>query len=115
MFICFPVWAEEEPRSDPVTKKLELPKLNFQIIHRTMATQAQSMGAVKDMQAHLWHAKAGTRANEYMQESPKTVNVKRMVGSVRTMLMNRAGFWRLTTKRLTTKSYQSFRTTCCKR
>jgi hypothetical protein len=29
---------------NPLAEKLELPKLNFQILRRTMATQAQSMG-----------------------------------------------------------------------
>jgi integrase len=62
-----------------------LPKLNFQVMRRTMATRAQAMGSVKDIQAHLRHAKADTTANEYMQELPESV--KRMVGSVYTMLM----------------------------
>jgi integrase len=63
---------------------MEIPKLNFQILRRTMATQAQSMGSVKDIQAHLRHAKADTTANEYMQELPESV--KRMVGEVYAML-----------------------------
>ncbi len=50
-----------------------------------MATRAQRMGSVKDIQAHLRHAKADTTANEYMQELPESV--KKMVGSVYTMLM----------------------------
>jgi hypothetical protein len=52
-----------------------------------MATQAQSMGSVKDIQAHLRHAKADTMANEYMQELPE--RVKQMVGTVYIMLMKR--------------------------
>jgi hypothetical protein len=39
----------------------------------------------KDIQAHLRHAKADTTANEYMQELPDSV--KKMIGSVYTMLM----------------------------
>jgi hypothetical protein len=39
----------------------------------------------KDIQAHLRHAKADTTANEYMQELPESV--KKIVGSVYTMLM----------------------------
>ena len=70
---------------NPLAEKLGLPKLNFQVMRRTMATQAQSMGSLKDIQAHLRHAKADTTANEYMQELPESV--KRMVGSVYTMLM----------------------------
>ena len=41
-------------------------------------------GSVKDIQAHLRHAKADTTANEYMQELPESV--KRMVGEVYAML-----------------------------
>ena len=70
---------------NPLAERLEIPKLNFQILRRTMATQAQSMGSVKDIQAHLRHAKADTTANEYMQELPESV--KRMVGEVYAMLM----------------------------
>jgi hypothetical protein len=69
---------------NPLAEKLDLPKLNFQVMRRTMATQAQSMGSVKDIQAHLRHAKADTTANEYMQELPESV--KQVVGSVDTML-----------------------------
>ena len=65
---------------NPLAERLDLPKLNFQILRRTMATQAQTMGSVKDIQAHLRHAKADTTANEYMQELPESV--KKMVGSV---------------------------------
>ncbi len=42
------------------------------------------MGSVKDIQAHLRHAKADTTANEYMQELPDSV--QEMVGSVYLML-----------------------------
>ena len=69
---------------NPLAEQLGLPKLNFQVMRRTMATQAQSMGSVKDIQAHLRHAKADTTANECMQEPSESV--KQMVGSVYTML-----------------------------
>ena len=68
----------------PLAEKLKVPKLNFQILRRTMATRAQRMGSVKDIQAHLRHSKADTTANEYMQELPGSV--KQMVGSVYSML-----------------------------
>ncbi len=42
----------------PLAEELEIEKLNFQILRRTMATQAQSMGSVKDIQAHLRHSAA---------------------------------------------------------
>jgi hypothetical protein len=50
-----------------------------------MATHAQSMGSVKDIQAHLRHSRPDTTANEYMQELPESVQA--MVGSVYAMLM----------------------------
>jgi hypothetical protein len=53
-----------------------------------MATRAQKMGSVKDIQAHLRHAKADTTANEYVQELPESV--KQMVGSVHAMLSMQA-------------------------
>ena len=70
---------------NPLAEMLGLPKLNFQVMRRTMATQAQGMGSVKDIRAHLRHAKADTTANEYMQKLPESV--KQMVGSVYMMLM----------------------------
>jgi integrase len=70
---------------NPLAEKLEIPKLNFQILRRTMATRAQKLGSVKDIQAHLRHAKADTTANEYMQELPESV--KQMVSSVYAMLL----------------------------
>jgi integrase len=69
---------------NPLAEKLGLPKLNFQVMRRTMATQAQGMGSVKDIQAYLRHAKADTTANESMQELPESV--KKMVDSVYTRL-----------------------------
>ncbi len=72
----------------PLAGGLGIPRLNFQIIHRTMPTQAQNMGSVKDIQAHLRHAKADTTANEYMQELPESV--QQMVGSVYLMLASRS-------------------------
>lgn len=69
----------------PLANALGIERLNFQILRRTMATQAQSMGSVKDIQAHLRHARPDTTANEYMQALP--ASVQQMVGSVYLMLM----------------------------
>jgi integrase len=69
---------------DPLAEKVGIPKLNFQILRRTMATRAQRLGSVKDIQAHLRHSRADTTANEYMQELPESV--KEMVGSVYAIL-----------------------------
>jgi integrase len=68
----------------PLADSLGIPKLNFQVMRRTMATQAQKMGSVKDIQAHLRHSRPDTTANEYMQELPESV--QEMVGSVYAML-----------------------------
>jgi hypothetical protein len=57
----------------PLAESLDIPKLNFQIMRRTTATQAQKVGSVKDIQAHLRHSKPGTTANECMQEFPESV------------------------------------------
>ena len=59
--------------------------MNFQILRRTMATQAQGMGSVKDIQSHLRHSRPDTTANEYMQALP--ASVQNMVSSVYLMLM----------------------------
>lgn len=63
---------------------MDIPKLNFQILRRTMATRAQNLGSVKDIRSHLRHSRANTTANEYMQELPESV--QEMVGSVYKML-----------------------------
>jgi integrase len=50
-----------------LAEQLRLPKLNFQVLRRTIATLAQTKGNVKDVQGILGHAKADTTANVYMQ------------------------------------------------
>ena len=57
----------------PLAKQLGIPKLNFQVLWRTMATQAQKMGSVKDIQLHLQRSRPDTTAHEYMQELPESV------------------------------------------
>jgi integrase len=71
---------------DPLAAQSGIPKLNFQILRRTMATRAQRLGSVKDIQAHLRHSRADTTANEYMQELPESV--KEMVGAVYAILID---------------------------
>jgi integrase len=68
----------------PLADELRIPKLNFQILRRTIATQAQKLGSVKDIQAHLRHAKADTTTNEFIQQLPESV-VQR-IGAVYEML-----------------------------
>jgi len=64
----------------PLAKKLVIPKLNFQVIRRTIATRAQKLGSIKDIQALLRHTTSDTAANEYVQELPESVQL--MVESV---------------------------------
>ncbi len=68
----------------PLADALSIQKLNFQVIRRTIATRAQSLGSVKDIQSHLRHSRADTAANGYMQELPESV--QQMVGTVLAML-----------------------------
>jgi integrase len=86
----------------PLAEKLGIEKLNFQILRWTVATQAQRMGSVKDIQAHLRHARPDTTAYEYMQELPESV--QKMVGSMYAMLKkgekSKQGIERLLPKRL---------------
>ena len=48
-------------------RELGLPKLNFQVLLRTIATLAQTKGSVKDVQGILGHSKVDTTVNIYMQ------------------------------------------------
>jgi integrase len=77
----------------PLADSLGIPKLNFQVIRRTIATRAQSLGSVKDIQSHLRHSRADTTANEYMQELPESV--QQMVGTVFALLTSGTGSQRV--------------------
>lgn len=68
----------------PLAEMLGIEKLNFQILRPTMAIQAQNLGSVKDIQAHLRHSSADTTANESMRALPESV--QEIVGSVSLML-----------------------------
>lgn len=56
-----------------LAEELELPKLTFQIIRRSIATLAQKKGTVKDVQGLLRHSRAATTTDVYMQEIPEGV------------------------------------------
>src|SRR5229473_480300 len=56
-----------------LAKDLDLPKLTFQVIRRTIATLAQKKGTVKDVQGLLRHSRAATTTDVYMQEIPESV------------------------------------------
>jgi len=50
-----------------LAEELELPKLTFQVIRRTIATLAQKMGSSKDVQGFMRHETTDTTENVYMQ------------------------------------------------
>jgi integrase len=56
-----------------LAEELELPKLTFQVIRRTIATLAQKKGTVKDVQSILRHSRTATTTDVYMQELPEGV------------------------------------------
>jgi integrase len=56
-----------------LAERLGLPKLTFQVIRRTVATLAQHLGSVKDVQGLLRHMRAPTTTDKYMQVIPEGV------------------------------------------
>ena len=56
-----------------LVQELELPKLTFQVIRRTIATLAQKKGTVKDIQGVLRHSRIATTTDVYVQEIPESV------------------------------------------
>ena len=71
----------------PIAVKLGLPKVTFQVIRRAIATLAQHLGSVKDVQGLLRHEKPTLAAEVYMQEIPETV--RRTVNSIHKELRKR--------------------------
>jgi integrase len=67
------------PRVHPIAKRAGIPAINFQILRRTFATNAQG-GNLKDVQTHLRHSAVGTTANVYVQAIPESV--RRLVNAV---------------------------------
>lgn len=63
-----------------LAEDLQLPKLNFQVLRRTIATLAQTKGGVKDVQGVLGHSKADTTVNVYMQ--PIEAGVKQTLDAI---------------------------------
>ena len=54
--------------------------VNFQVLRRTFATNAQSHGSAKDVQAHLRHSDIGTTLDVYTQAIPESV--RKLVNAV---------------------------------
>jgi integrase len=50
-----------------LVKELELPKLTFQVIRRTIATLAKDKGYVKDIQGMMRHSRLATTTEVYMR------------------------------------------------
>ena len=68
-----------------LAEELELPKLTFQVIRRTIATLAQKKGTVKDVQGMMRHSRTATTTDVYMQELPE--GVRATVNSIHQELM----------------------------
>jgi integrase len=71
-------------RVHPIAKKLGIGAVNFQILRRTFATNAQG-GNLKDVQTHLRHSTVGTTANVYVQAIPESV--RKLVNAVADSVM----------------------------
>ena len=70
-------------------KELELPKLTFQVIRRTVATLARKKGDIKDVQGVLRHSRTATTTDVYMQELPE--GVRATVNSIHQELTQKGG------------------------
>jgi integrase len=75
-----------------LARDLNLPKLTFQVIRRTIATLAQKKGTVKDVQGVLRHARTATTTDIYMQEIPESV--QSTINSIHQELRGSTGFER---------------------
>ncbi len=56
-----------------IAKKAEVPRVNFQIIRRTVATWANSLGTLKDTQTIMRHKRMQTTQDNYVQAIDATV------------------------------------------
>jgi integrase len=68
-------WKENYQRRvlSEIAKRAEVPRVNFQIIRRTVATWANSLGTLKDTQTIMRHKRAETTQNNYIQAIDATV------------------------------------------
>ena len=77
-----PLWPSRwlEHRVQPIARQLGITtKVNFQVLRRSFATNAQQVGSAKDLQTHLRHSKINTTMDVYTQ--PVDESVRRMVNS----------------------------------
>jgi hypothetical protein len=70
-------------------EELELPKLTFQVIRRTIATLARKKGDVKDVQGVMGHSRTVTTTDVYMQQLPE--GVRETVNSIHQELKSGRG------------------------
>lgn len=72
-----PMWPKNfmYRRIWPVTDTLEIPRkaVTFQVLRRTVGTELQKHGTMKDVQAAMRHRNIGTTADIYVQEIPESV------------------------------------------
>jgi integrase len=68
-------WKENYQRRvlAEIAKRAEVPRVNFQIIRRSVGTWVNALGSMKDAQAVLRHKKVETTANIYAQAVDETV------------------------------------------
>ncbi len=64
----------------PVAKKLKLPKLNFQVLRRSTATESQQDGSLKDIQNQMRHRTPDMAAEQYIQAVD--ASTRKMVNAV---------------------------------
>ena len=68
-------------RIKPIAARLGITvPVNFQVLRRTFATNAQGYGNPKDVQAHLRHTDIATTLDVYTQELPESV--RKLVNAV---------------------------------
>jgi integrase len=72
-----------------LAEELELPKLTFQVIRRTIATLARKKGDVKDVQGVMRHSRTATTTDVYMQQLPE--GVRETVNSIHQELKSDKG------------------------
>lgn len=74
-------------RVKPVAKALGIVvPVNFQVLRRTFATNAQTLGNAKDVQAHLRHSDIATTLGVYIQ--PVAESTRKLVNAVAVDVMN---------------------------
>lgn len=56
-----------------LAERADIPKLNFQVLRRTVATHAQHLGSPKDIATILRHKQVETAQEHYMQVIEETV------------------------------------------